>query len=233
VIATIMKPIVSAALGLLAALPVLRAADAEFHVRVLSFDPAVATTGWHAHHADGRTTAGKVQVKTFLNHEADVLTPGKDLKLVLTGDADPASALDPAKVQGDFLLPATKGSAILLLLPPAAGKSGSRVEVVDDSVKAFPPGSILVLNSCSLRVKVELEGKPHEIDAGARALIAKMPVGENNSAGMKCHGWRDGGWEIFSSGVWPHPGEKRVLQVITDGSNGTVDIRGVRDVATP
>ena len=51
---------------------------------------------------------------------------------------------------------------------------------------------------------------------------------------MKGYCQRDGQWVVFSSGVWPDPGEKRVLQVLTDNpSNHLVDIRGARDVATP
>lgn len=224
-------PIFTAAAAFLTLLAPATAAP-EYQIRGLSMNPGLPLTELHVHDAAGKAKVGVIQLKTFLNHEADTLEV-KSPKLVFTAKADPASALNPAEVIGRCELPAKPGSVILLFLPEVADKPACKVLVVDDSMKAFPPGSILMVNSSSLPVKIELEKKPYEFKAGTMKLITGMPVGESNTAGMKGYCERDGKWQMFSSGIWPHPGEKRVLQVLTDNASGLVDIRGVRDVATP
>jgi hypothetical protein len=224
-------PLFAAAAAVLSLLAPATAAP-EYQIRGLSMNPGLPLTELHAHNAEGTARAGVIQLKSFLNHEADTLEV-KGPKLVFTAKADPASALDPAEVIGRCELPAKPGTVILLFLPEVADKPACKVLVVDDSKTAFPPGSILVVNSSTLPVKIELEKQPFEFKAGAMKLITDMPVGESNTAGMKGYCERDGKWQVFSSGIWPHPGEKRVLQVLTDNASGLVDIRGVRDVATP
>lgn len=205
----------------------------EYKIRGISLQPDFPVTEVHVHQDGGRADAGVVQVKSFLNHEADVLKL-KGPKIVLTTQAGAASAKDPALTVGSCTLPAKGGSVILLLLPDSPGKPASKVIVLDDSKKGFPPGSVKVLNLSSLPVKIELEKKPFDFAAGEIRDIPDMPVNDASSAGMKATCERDGKWEVFSSGLWPHPGTKRVLQVITDNpATKLVDIRGFRDVAEP
>jgi hypothetical protein len=72
----------------------------------------------------------------------------------------------------------------------------------------------------------------YEFKGGESKIIEDPPVAENNSSGMKAFSFTDGEWHRIASGVWPHPGEKRVLQVLfTNPATQQVEIRGVRDVA--
>ncbi len=186
----------------------------------------------HVHDAEGTATAGLLQIKTYLNHEFDTLKV-KGSKLVFTVKPEPASAKDPAEVLGSCELPAKGSSFIFLFIPEVPGKPASKVIVVDDSAKVFPPGSVSVLNLTSMPARIELEKKPFEIKAGETLLIEDMPVGPSNSSAMKGLCERDGKWENFASGLWPHPGGKRVLQVLTEAADKQVEIRGIRDVSAP
>ena len=106
--------------------------------------------------------------------------------------------------------------------------------VVDDSKKAFPPGSYKILNLSSLPVKIELEKKAFDFKPGEIRNIENPPVNDANSSGFKGTCESGGQWEMFGSGTWPHPGGRRGLQVIIDNPDTKlVDIRGIRDVATP
>jgi hypothetical protein len=45
-----------------------------------------------------------------------------------------------------------------------------------------------------------------------------------------CH--RDNEWRRIGAGLWPHPGTKRVVEVLYDDpASGQVQLRGFRDVA--
>lgn len=207
-------------------------APEEYRVRALSLmqtPPAEV----HLHDAGGKGSAGVVHPKTFLNHEYELLkTTGGPM--VLTSKADPGSVKVEEDVIGQCELPAKPGSYILLMLPDDASQAKSKVVVVDSSAKAFPPGSFKVMNLTTAPVKIELEGKPFEFAAGESKLIEKAPVGENQTAGMRASYERDGKWTTISSGVWPAPGDKRVLQVLIEsGPNKRIELRGIRDVAKP
>jgi hypothetical protein len=208
------------------------AAPEEYRVRGLSLQ-FNAPPEIHIHSADGKTSAGVLHPKSFLNHEYDLLET-KGGPVVFTAKADPASAKVDEDVIGQCDLPTKPGSYILVFLPDEAKATKSKVVLVDSSAKAFPPGSFKVLNLSSVAVKIELEGKPFDFKPGETELIKDPPVGENQTAGMKASFERDGKWHTISSGIWPHPGEKRVLQVITEsGATKRLELKGVRDVAKP
>lgn len=204
----------------------------ECKVRGLSLEPVIEGSEVHAHDEAGTVTFGRIHIKSFLNHESDTLK-FKDPKLIFTAKADPASAKDPAGVIGSCEIPATMKSVILLFVPKVAGEPACRILVVDDSAKAFPPGSVKVANLSPMTVKIELEKTPFEFKPGETGLIKDPPVGPNQTGGMKGFCERDGEWQLFASGMWPHPGQKRVLQILTGTENNQVEIRGLRDVSTP
>lgn len=207
-------------------------APEEYRVRALSL-MQTAPAELHLHDAGGKGSAGVVHPKVFLNHEYELLKT-KGGPVVLTTKADPGSVKVEEDVVGECELPAKPGSYILLLLPDDASPSKAKVMMVDSSAKAFPKGSFKVMNLTTAPVKIELEGKPFEIKAGETQLIEKAPMGENQTAGMKASYERDGKWTMISSGIWPAPGDKRVLQVLIEsGANKRVELRGIRDVAKP
>ncbi|MBN8456330.1 MAG: hypothetical protein J0M04_00595 [Verrucomicrobia bacterium] len=175
----------------------------------------------------GGKSAGKIHPKTFLNHEFDTL-PLTTGKLEFSSDTDPASRI------GACDLPAGIKSVILVFVPEVPGKPACKVIAVDDSPKAFPYGSVNILNLTSLPVRIELEKKSFDFKAGEIRVIPNPPAGPNGASAMKAARKIDGKWENFSSGAWPHPGPKRVLQILTeDPASKQTEVRGIRDVAVP
>jgi hypothetical protein len=221
------------ALALPAFAPLASAAPPECRVRALVLQAGATSEQLHAHAEAGTATAGVVTVKTFLNHEYDTLKL-KSPKLVFTAKPDPASAKDVAARIGTCEIPAAAKSVILLFITETPGQPACKIVVVDDSAKAFPAGSFAIVNRSALPVKIQLEDQSFEFKPGEIRAIPNPPVGPSQASAMKGFCKRAGEWENFASGVWPHPGDKRVLQILTDNpTTNQVEIRGVRDVAKP
>lgn len=202
-------------------------------VRALSLQAGSVAPELHANSEAVTATAGKVRVKTFLNHEYDTLKL-KNRKLVFTAKETPTSGPDEEERVGSCEIPAATKSVILLFIAETPGKPGCRIVVVDDSVKAFSKGSIAIINLASQPVKIQLEDKSFEFKPGEVRAIPNPPAGKNQSSAMTGMVKRDGKWVEFSSGAWPHPGDKRVLQILTENpTTQQIEIRGVRDVVTP
>lgn len=211
------------------------AADAveECQVRGLTIQAGVPAGKVYAHQADGSSSAGEINLRTFLNHEFDKLSRSGE-KFVFTLNADPASTKDREAEIGSCEIPAEVKSAILIFIPQESGSLKCQVLVVPDDGKAFPSGSINVANFSTLPVKIELEDKEFMFKPGEILAIKDPPVGKRGTAGMKAYCQREGAWQKFSSGLWPHPGKKRVLQVLTeDPVSKQVLIRSMRDVVEP
>lgn len=205
----------------------------EYQVRGITLGQDNPPTEVHVHQDGGAPDAGVLEVKSFLNHEGTTFKL-KGPKIVLTTQAGAASAKDPAQLIGSCELPAKGGSVILLFVPEKPDAPTSKILVLDDSKKAFPPGSFKVANLSSLPVKIEVEKKAFDFKPGEIRNIEDPPVNESSASAIKGTCESEGEWKSFFSGVWPHPGGKRVLQVITDNPDSKlVDIRGFRDVVTP
>ena len=205
------------------------AAD-DCQIRALALHPGTVPEELHVQSAANSAPAGRIHPKTFLNHESD---PVKRLagKLAFTTKAGATDASDRI---GTCELPANAKSVILVFIPEIQGKPACKVIVVDDSPKAFPPGSIHVLNLSSMPVRIELEKSKFEFKPGEIRPIPNPPAGANGTAAMSAMCQRSGVWEKFSSGAWPHPGPKRVLQILTEAPDTKqIEIRGFRDVAAP
>lgn len=225
------KPVLGALLLISSSVPVL--ADIECNVRGVSTSPGLPGAVVYAHDASGKSSAGELNVKGFLNHEADKLK-FKSADIVFTLDKSPKSVDDPALTVGKCEIPANVTSFILVFVPEkgAAGGKACKVVLVDDSGKAFPAGATMVVNESAVDIRFLLEEKPFEIASGSKLLIKDPPVGERNSSMVKGFMKSGGDWKQFTSSQWPHPGQKRVLQVVSgDGAGGRVAIRGIRDVA--
>jgi hypothetical protein len=119
-------------------------------------------------------------------------------------------------------------------VPEKPDSPTSKILVIDDSKKAFPAGTFKVANLSSLPVKLELEKKAFDFKPGEILNIVDPPVNDASASTVKGTCESEGEWKNFFSSSWPHPGGKRVLQVIIDNPDSKlVDIRGFRDVATP
>ena len=210
------------------------AAQQEIKVRAISFQPGFPAE-IHAHQPDGAATAGMVEVKSFLNHESNPLK-FKGNKLVFTARSSPVSATDVNQLLANVEIPTGAKSLILLFLPESAepGNFHSRVLAIDDSAKAFPGGSFKVANLGSLPLKIQLEKESFEFAPGEIRVIAKPPFGDNQSASMEAYIKRDGQWALMSSGSWPNPGTRRVLEIVTENlTTKQAELKGIRDVVVP
>lgn len=219
-------PLLGSVISLFLALPA--SAQREVRVRGLALQPGLPEE-LQAGDAGGKGPAGVVKVKSFLNHEFDTLKL-KDNKLKFTA----AAAGGPAEEIGSCEIPAKAASVILVFMPDAPDSKTCKIVVVEDSAKAFPPGSFKIANLSEVPVKIELEKKEFEFKPGEIGTIEDPPVGANQASGMKGYSQREDGWQAFVSAIWPHPGGKRVLQLVTaNPATGQLEMRGVRDIAKP
>ena len=209
-------------------------AQQEIRVRAISFKPGFPVE-LRAHEADGSASAGMIEVKSFLNDETNLLKFKGSGPLVFTVRSTPVSATDVNQILGKVEIPSGSKSWILLFLPVTAeaGNFQSRVMAIDDSPAAFPAGSFKVANFATLPVKIELEQETFEFAAGEVRVIAKAPFGDNQAAGMVAYCKHGEKWKLISSGSWPNPGTRRVLQFITENPvTRQIELRGIRDVVT-
>lgn len=209
-------------------------AQQEIRIRALSFQPGFPADV-HAHLPSGAMTVGEVQVKSFLNHEANLLKFNGGT-LVFTIKSDPVSATDVNEHLGKVEVPANLKSAILLFLPESRepGSFRSRVIAIGDSAADFPPGSFKVANVSSLPIKIELEKVVYQFAPGEIKVIATPHFGDNQAAAMRAFFKQGEQWQLITSGSWPNPGTKRVLQVFSeDFASKRIELKGIRDVAVP
>lgn len=194
-------------------------------------DQALPELFAHAVSAPPEAAGTPVAVKSYLNHEAESLVVNGD-EILFTSAADRASIKD--KLVARLKVPANLRTAILMFLP-GDGKAGSppcRILPIDDSTRAFPRGSLKVINLSQAPLRIELEKKPFDFKSGETRLIEDPPVGEANASAMRSFSFRNGEWQKVAAGNWPHPGPKRVLQVAFDNAaSGSVEMRGIRDIA--
>lgn len=215
--------------------PGVPAPTAGLQVRGLSFrlDSPPDAVYVHDPSAGGQALGVKLEVKSYLNHEFSVL-PFKGGSLVLATGAEPAALKNPATVVAKVKLPDGFKSGIFMFLPGTgvAGDPPFRVLVIGDTRREFPAGSVKILNLSPQAVRIQLETKVFDFKSGESRVIENPPVAANQTSGMKAFAFSDGQWRRIASTVWPHPGEKRVLQVLFENPKShQVEIRGVRDVA--
>lgn len=232
-----MKPYKSIALALAVVPSLLFAsrvtARETFTVRCLAFQPGFPGE-LHAHDAGGNSTAGQVEIKSYLNHETNVLKPESD-QLVFTQVMRPASATDVNEVVGQFKIPTNLKSAILVFLPENSepDKPKCQVQAVDDNAKDFPAGSFKVTNFTDSEVKIVLDGNENLIPAGESKVISKLKYNDQESIGMSAYSKKGEEWETITTGSWTNPGARRILEVLyKDPKRGKVMLKGVIDTPT-
>jgi len=217
------------------AVPAVPEADSGLKIRGLTFLIDTPITEIYAHDPSAPIPVPgiKFNVKTYLNHELSLL-PVKGDTVIFTKTPDPASIKDSANILARVKMPANLKKGIFIFLPGTAkpGDPSYRVLVVDDSLRLFPRGSVKVMNLSPLAVRIVLEKEVYEFKSGETKLIEKPPVGESNSSAMTAHCLKGTEWQRFGAGVWPHPGDKRVIQIIFENSQSKeVQLVGIRDVA--
>jgi hypothetical protein len=211
------------------------AQDAGMKLRAISFMVDKPIKDLFAHDPSGPAPLPGVafQVKTYLNHEFS-LVPVKGDTVVFTNSSDPASARDSTKILAKAKLPSGFKKGIFIFLPGTArpGDPAYRVLVMDDSLGSFPRGSVKVMNLSPVPVRIRLEKTNFEFKSGETKLIEDQPVGENNSSSMMAFALKNNEWQRIGAGVWPHPGQKRVIEIIFENPQSRqVELAGIRDVA--
>lgn len=206
---------------------------ARVELRLLAFQSDQATDEAYLHDpaAPAATAAIKVAVRSYLNHEfASIALTGR--RLVFTTKPDGVSAERAAELLGETVLPEGLRSAILLFLPaPANSKAHSRILVIDDSKRAFPAGSFHVGNLSPQPVRIVLEEKSYDFKPGQTQLISDPPMRAGKQSGMKAFAFQANGWQRIGSGIWPHPGKNRVVQILFENTiTHQVQLRAYDDV---
>ncbi|BCU78028.1 hypothetical protein [Luteolibacter sp. LG18] len=195
--------------------------------KVFAYDAAVANS-------DKPLPGMPVHAKGYLNHEFDNLPMGAK-EIVFTKSEDPASVKAADQRIARAVVPENLKSGIFLFLP-GTGKPGddlARVMVLDDSAQKFPAGSLKVMNLSPQPIRIQLENKDFDFKIGEQRNIENPPVNENQMSGMRAFGFQDNQWQRIGASMWPHPGTKRVLQIIfMNPATQQVEIRGVRDVTS-
>jgi hypothetical protein len=200
---------------------------AEISVRALVFQSGDAIGEVYAHDpAAADSPPFKLALKGYLNHEFTELSlRGRSIRFTAGSDRNSANL-------GECTVPADALSVILVFLPASASDDKPfHIMAVEDSAKSFPAGSFLVTNLSKVPVRLMLEKKGYEIAAGKRKLINNPPVRTGNLSGMNAFAFLEDGWKRIGSGVWPHPGKSRVLQILfRDSGTGLVQLRAFDDV---
>ena len=207
--------------------------DTRVEIRLLAFQPGMATDEAFIHDpaAPANTAAVKVAVKSYLNHEfASVPLTGR--RLAITTKPERESLTRPGELLGETVLPEGVRSAILLFLPASPeDKSRCRILAMDDSKRAFPAGAFRVTNLSPKAVRIVLEEKTYLFKPGEIQLIIDPPARAGKQSGMKAFAYQDNGWQRIGSGIWPHPGKNRVVQVLFENpASGQVQLRAYDDV---
>lgn len=230
-------PLAAALACILPGVP-LAAAQAEpdtlrLTLRLLCFEETAAAPKLYLHDlADENDTPGtEVELKGYLNHESSTVTV-RGKQLVFTASPEHASAKQPENQLAKWTRPDRKREWMLLFLPKQAdGRTTWQVLGIDDSYRAFPPGSFQVLNLSRFPVRIRLESTNYDFKSGQTRLIENPPVQENQHSAMTSFCFRDNEWRRIGAGLWPHPGTKRSVQVLYDDpATGQVQLRGFRDV---
>ncbi len=201
-------------------------------LRLLAFDNSVVRDGAHAFDpAAGDAPGVPAPIKGFLNHETVTLTvAGPEVLFSTAGKSEDAAK--PESMIAKAKLPGSGKRFILIFLPGPAGNAP--VLVIDDTVRGFPLGSYRVFNLSRKPVRLTLERKPYEYAPGKGGIIEDPPVQANQHSAMYAFTQSDGKWQRVGSGLWPHPGTRRSIQIFFDNpQSGRTELRGFRDIAPP
>lgn len=206
------------------------AMSAEIELRAVSISRSYPAGKVFLHEAKGKKDGVEILVKSFLNHESQTLKLD-GTSLVFSAKADRASLEDESKFLGKMELGANTQSGILLFYSEGPDLPG-KVEWVDDSAKSFPAGSVKFVNLSPSAIRVELEEKNYDCESEKSINIIDPPMRANNSSGMRGFSKEGAEWTQVTSGVWTHPGDKRILQIaVMNPRSKKVQFKSIRDIA--
>lgn len=202
-------------------------------LRLLAFSPLERVDDAYAHDPAAPDDAPAVEapIKTYLNHEGAVMNlEGRNV--VFTKSRERASIRRDEDVIARVTLPDGVRSAILLFLPGnGAAEGGPRVVTIPDSKQEFPAGSFRIANLSALPVQIRLEDKNYNFQPGQTRIIDDAPMRENSHSGMQAFAFVDNEPRRIASGLWPDPGDRRVVQVLYQHpQSGQVQLKAFDDI---
>jgi hypothetical protein len=176
----------------------------------------------------------QIRVKTYLNSSRFMVNMVGN-RIMFSRSKDPLTAKDEAiatvKVPRDM-------KQILVVFFPApksddpAAVPQYPVKLIDDSVKAFPRGSILCYNLSEQPVRLMLEKKKYDIKVGKKKLIVDPPANARNHCSMYAYANAEDKWNRIGASLWPHPGPKRILQFFyLNPRSKRVELKGIKDIS--
>lgn len=170
-------------------------------------------------------------IKGYLNHEGQVLTLYGN-EVIFSKSMKTEDQKKPEFQLAKVTLPKTGNRFLLVFLPNA--NQTFKILPLDDSIKEFPLGSYRVISLSRFPVKLTLEDKAYEFKPGQSTVITDPPVQANNHSAMYAFSQVDGKWQRIGSGLWPHPGKKRSVQIFFDNPlSQQTELRGFRDISPP
>ena len=211
-----------------------KAKTSPVELRLLSFNPGGGQQEVFVHDPAAQDAAEGKQcmVKSYLNHEfVSIGLTGRTL--VLTTKAARTSLNETGAKVAKVAMPEGVDRGILVLFPaPKNEEYLCRALLIDDSAKAFPPGSLNIINMSPLPVRLTLEKDVVDFKPGDRKVIKDPPVRENNHTSVKAFCYKDNEWKRVASGLWPHPGTKRRFQILFENpQTHEIELRGYLDIA--
>lgn len=213
-------------------LPAQEPPSIQVEIRTLAFSTGLQQPDAHAQDPAAGEAAASVAapIKTYLNHQF-VPIQLKSRKIAFTTKPDRASLTREGELIGEVTLPQDVSSAILLFLPgKPGGKAKCQILAIDDSKRAFPPGSYHATNLSSLPIRLMLERTSYEIKPGQRLVIDEPPMRDNGQAGMRTFAFRNNSWQPVATGLWQNPGDARsVLVLFQNPATGEVQLRAFDD----
>lgn len=182
-------------------------------------------------YAHGGTTedGAKLNPKTFLNHEFDRVEVTKD-EITLTASASASSVGNPVAVLATVTVPEGLNSAILICTPANKGNPLG-LRLLDDSERAFPAGSYLLVNLSTQPLRVEMAAGQTDLPAEGQHSFPDFAAVDRDAALVVVSAQNPQGWKRLWSGEWHSLGDKRALQIALSGARGgRIELRGIKDV---
>jgi hypothetical protein len=185
---------------------------------------------YHVHDATGTTKLGTILLRfQGLDPHTETIDAAEG-SLVITTDSDPGSVRNPEQVIGTWSLPSDASSLILAIIPRGPDLIGSQLLGFDDSAKAFPFGSIKMVNLSPNPFRFEIDDKQSEIAPGATESVTptapKAPGGLTEVWG---YSWRGRDWARVYGASWLIAPNRREIQIIYPGSRPYPQLVGITD----
>lgn len=227
---TIQKAILCGAVLLAAAGDLVEAANRDVKVRVLTVAGREPGDAVFLHDLAANKRGEQVTVRNQLNLQFDEITLRGE-EVAVSRVAGSEGRIDADKLLGKVTVPEGAASVLLVIYPLPENKLG--LCLVDDTAKAFPDGSVMLINRSDKELRVTLEKEDFDLEAASAKVIDPPEAGPR---GMEMYNFfKDGDkWTKFGAGTLPNLGERRLVQIyFISPRTKRVEMKGFNDSAPP